>query len=885
MKIKRIVSIVLALTFIFSAMMSLASCTKKEEAPVTSRRTNVFGGHKLDTTNIPGWINQVFTTDSAAYLTTNKDYTIIYDDKGNEYERRSGYYYEQWYGDEGIDDGEVIIYDTEIIPEATAESEKPQAETTPSTPSTKPHVDVPTQGDDEYSVILPDGWYMGYLSVQSVNVVPFDGSALKEYEIDLGKEYQDFYMNNMSIGNDGNAYLVMRGGSWDEETQMYAEQLKLLIYDFTGNRVVSEVRLDEKIKEAIGASDDQYFYYDPYIDSNGYLYLTIDTKLIVLDPDFNVVTKEEKDGWFGYVAIKGDKAFITSNSGNGGGDTLEIYEKGKKLDINTDFYSSETYREICGAIGNIIYLRDTAGITSVDVSTGEEKEFVNFLNCDIDTYETNNVTVLNDGRFFATNYVYDGSGNGMSCYIYERIPDEEMKDEVIVTLGMATTDSTVTKSIIRYNRKNTGIRVNVVTYDKYNTAENEWNGAWKQFNTDLSTGKVPDLVLLNENLSAESLFRNNVFADLSKFIDDPEKGIDRSKYLENVIEACTENGKTYSMILSFRLMTLVAKSKFVGNKPGWTFEQMMNCINSLPEGTEPFFGQSRNEIMEYFFVNSLSSFVDWDTAETKFETKGFIDFINYLATLPEKGFWESYYGEMGDDYVYDPEKENELQETYNLRFFKDRALFNYSFINNFTFILENRQTFASPDITAIGCPTDNEKSSGAIIYPVIEFAIGQTSKVKNQAWEVMKYFMDDKELYGSSGGGIIRDDVMLKSVAPIYYYSFATNLEILNESYKSAPDNWYYYPADDSEYQWLKDMGYSDEYIEYTKNSRVPYSQDAADQVMDIVKNATDVMRSDTGLVDIIKEELSSFFAGTKSAEETARIIAGRARTYISEHS
>ena len=223
MKIKRIVSIVLALTFIFSAMMSLASCTKKEEAPVTSRRTNVFGGHKLDTTNIPGWINQVFTTDSAAYLTTNKDYTIIYDDKGNEYERRSGYYYEQWYGDEGIDDGEVIIYDTGIIPEATAESEKPQAETTPSIPSTKPHVDVPTQGDDEYSVILPDGWYMGYLSVQSVNVVPFDGSALKEYEIDLGKEYQDFYMNNMSIGNDGNAYLVMRGGSWDEETQMYTE--------------------------------------------------------------------------------------------------------------------------------------------------------------------------------------------------------------------------------------------------------------------------------------------------------------------------------------------------------------------------------------------------------------------------------------------------------------------------------------------------------------------------------------------------------------------------------------------------------------------------------------------------------------------------------------
>ena len=41
----------------------------------------------------------------------------------------------------------------------------------------------------------------------------------------------------------------------------------------------------------------------------------------------------------------------------------------------------------------------------------------------------------------------------------------------------------------------------------------------------------------------------------------------------------------------------------------------------------------------------------------------------------------------------------------------------------------------------------------------------------------------------------------------------------------------------------------------------------------------------DNLLVGIITEEMSVFFSGTRSAEETARIIASRAKIYISENS
>ena len=54
---------------------------------------------------------------------------------------------------------------------------------------------------------------------------------------------------------------------------------------------------------------------------------------------------------------------------------------------------------------------------------------------------------------------------------------------------------------------------------------------------------------------------------------------------------------------------------------------------------------------------------------------------------------------------------------------------------------------------------------------------------------------------------------------------------------------------------------------------------------MDIVSTATTVVRYDKKLTEIINEELSSFYGGTKSAADTAGIIDSRAKIYISENS
>ena len=95
-------------------------------------------------------------------------------------------------------------------------------------------------------------------------------------------------------------------------------------------------------------------------------------------------------------------------------------------------------------------------------------------------------------------------------------------------------------------------------------------------------------------------------------------------------------------------------------------------------------------------------------------------------------------------------------------------------------------------------------------------------------------------------------------------------------------DNMYYYYQD---YEWLKEMGYSDDYINFQMNSNIKLDKEMIDMAWHLIETADTVVRSDEDLNDMITEELSGFFAGTKSAEETARVIASRAKIIISTKS
>ena len=60
--------------------------------------------------------------------------------------------------------------------------------------------------------------------------------------------------------------------------------------------------------------------------------------------------------------------------------------------------------------------------------------------------------------------------------------------------------------------------------------------------------------------------------------------------------------------------------------------------------------------------------------------------------------------------------------------------------------------------------------------------------------------------------------------------------------------------------------------------------QQSVDALKTFIESVSQVMRYDRSVLDIIKEEASAYYAGKKSADETAKIIQNRVQIYVSEN-
>ncbi|MBO6053098.1 MAG: extracellular solute-binding protein [Clostridia bacterium] len=808
MKRTKIVSALLAALLALSCAGSLTSCIKAKSAePPKEKRTNVYAGETITLPDEVSYVQSVSASDGRAYVTYEAEFTALYNDVGEIVEKTPGYNWEEV---------------------------------------------------EKKNESLPEGWWYSYNYENMLMTVDLETGETSSVPFTVDEEAYG-WAYNWAPGPDGT--LVARSQLWnyDPETDMSTSTNYLLFLDPVTAEVTKSVDLTTPLKKAGINTDNTYI--NTIIPTSNSIYVSSDNDVFLLDAEGNyksTVPLNLNDGWTQGMWQVGDRLVIAVYTG--GRQSLKMIENGQLTDINSEALKAASSSSPAFADDNNLYYNSSTGIYAYNFETDTYGEVLNYINSDID--QTGSLAFLPDGRIVMAVRDWEMDNPSTTLSILHRVPDEELAEEIILRLGCLYVDYYLRKAVIRYNKLNTGIRVTMVDYSSYNNEDNEWTGALTQFNNDITSGKIPDMVLLSTDMPVESYLRKSIFVDLNKYIDDPEKGISRSEVLDNVWRASETGGKLNSMILTFNLYTLIAKSEIVGTEPGWTFEEMMTAIHSMPEGARAFFDYGRDSILLNFFNYSMGSFIDWESGKTYFDTPGFIDFVNYLATCPEKGYWEELYG---DNYEYDPEREREFEEEFAMRFKRNMALFQMGWYYDFTSFLESRNEFGTKDITAIGYPREGE-GNGAVIVPAIELAISSKSPAKEQAWEVLKNLLGDTQLAKESGLSVSRAG--------------------LNERYEKAKENYGDYMVfEDSDYDWYREAGYSEEYIEMQKNRRQPYDQAAVDYMWDLIENASLVARTDSSLVEIINEELSAVFAGAKSADVAAKQIASRVGIYVSEHS
>ncbi len=725
----------------------------------------------------------------------------------------------------------------------------------------------------------------------------------------LPEKAQNFYVINEETLPDGTVWRAECHWSSDPITYEYKEEYLFFHTDAEGNELGSFTGEDLWGE----LSEDEYAYVSGMlaVDSDTILIEGSSALYIVRDNGKNIkelsVEEYTETGYFeNYFQSKGAFYFLyyewqdTSTYSlipldvNAGkfGEPIPLDELG---DMYSSFPGDEYYT---------FYYMDQNAVYGYDVATNTKTELMNFLNSDMSYNIAYNLQIVSPDKFVT--YGYDSLTQKQAMYIFDRIPDEEIEPRYIITLGCLGDAWSVRNEAIRFNRQSDEYRITLKTYDiEYPTSgEYDYNeliaDTITRLNNDMIAGTGPDILLTSSAMPMDSYISKGLFENLYPFID-ADAELSREDFLPNILSALEVNGALYEVIPGFAVQTLAGKTEVVGDRTKWTPAEFTQFVQSMPEGMEVFGEMTRSNAMDMFLAAAYEEYIDAETGKCSFDSAGFSQILSFLKTLPEElderryddqNYWQEYQNRFRDNKV--------ALETVHLSSFTSiSSLFSY--------------TFYTDEISFVGYPTEGE-NGGVITTGEVSFAISSKSRLKDGAWEFVRYFLTEE----------YQDDQ--------YYFPLRReSLEAqMDEAVKNADEQRKNYEDRLEQMQQMQ----QDAVIE-TPETAVPETMPAAEtaapaeteavpetevfvedvivgdviqggiavlperpivmeeqffltretaqDIYDYIASLDRVQRQNAAVMNIIKEDAAAFFAGQKSVQDTVKLIQNRVSTYVAE--
>lgn len=561
-----------------------------------------------------------------------------------------------------------------------------------------------------------------------------------------------------------------------------------------------------------------------------------------------------------------------------------------------------------------MYFYDENGIYAFDDKAGTVTLLCNWLDSDIDySREMDGLTACEDGTFLATS-----RGENWDKLLINRlsyVDPATLPEKTTLTLA-CTYSWQLQRAALRFNRASDTVRITLVDYSRYNNESNEYTGAVTQLNSDIITGRVPDILAVDSSLPFASYVAKGLFCDLYPLLDADET-ISRDDLVQSILKLCEVDGKLTSLIPYYQIATFAGKPETVGEAPGWTWEEFNALLAAHPEVEDAITFATRDTLVMYGVLLSGSQFVDYAAGACHFDSPAFTQLLEYAASYPADLAYENY------------------DETELLR--SGKALLSMASLYDFDAIRQTAYALDG-DFTFKGFPTA-DGSVGSAVGADMQLAISSSCPDQAAAWQFLSYFLSEEYTESGYASGFPLNRALLQQMA-----DDATNPENYanRRTYVSADGSrtTFYEESDaddpvedvatdetdettgDATDETATDdttaddtatddtatdetetgeadgeitvgstgggaviIGGSDDYGEYDANDywNRPITQAEVDKVLQAIDTAGALAQYDTNLMKIIEEEIAPFFEGTKSAEETAAVIQNRASTYLSE--
>ncbi len=482
----------------------------------------------------------------------------------------------------------------------------------------------------------------------------------------------------------------------------------------------------------------------------------------------------------------------------------------------------------------------TSGVYSYTLGAAETTLLMNYVNSDVNISSFDGMVEIDDKSFFGV-YREDYSGN-IEAGLFTYVDPSEIADRAVIVMAGNYINSSYKQRVIEFNRSNEEYRIVLKEYDSYNSYD-DYNAGYTQLNNDIVAGGMPDILLADASLPVDNYVAKGLLADISKLISEDEE-LSQTEFLQNVWDAYSVNGKLYYVIPRFAVVTMAAKTELVGDGSDWSMEKLKSVLAGMGENAQAIGEVTRNDFMNLAMQFCGSDFIDVETGKCNFNSDDFIAMMEFAKTLPEEINWD----DISNDYW----------SSYEAQYRDNKTLLMQLYVSDFSNLGYQLNGYLGGEFTLVGFPT--QTGNGAYINAYDTMVLSAKSSVLDGAWEFVRYYLTDEYQENLS-------------------YGLPVNKKIFQEKSEQATKRPTYTDwATKEEIEYDQTM-----YINGEEIVIPPLSEEQLKQLLDYMETVNTKHYYNESVLNIINEEMGSFYSGQKSAADAAAVIQSRVQIYVDE--
>lgn len=654
------------------------------------------------------------------------------------------------------------------------------------------------------------------------------------------------YITRFSFAENGGIYAIVYQYSETDSGGNSFLVKQLCGFDAQGNQSFA-VDISEQLSEESRSGVNSMMA----TDAQGHIYIAGKTKVWLYD--LQEGTEPDYRGEVSVCSGEGEEGQISSILCGKDGNAYVCCRRGESISSNVyslaqiDFDKcriGKVYEDFPGEGGIVpglekdFLVHDDSDVYEYDLTSGTMEPVLNWVDNNVAGNEVQYFGTLTDGRIYAVTTDWEKDDSGVM--IFSRAAGDEQTDgKEEIVFAYLYPNNIFQKAVVDFNKSSDQYRIVLKEYDGYD-----------RLLVDL-TANCPDILDLN-GLSVKQLASAGVLEDLSPYLDNSQM-LDRSDYLENVLEAYTYDGKLVTIPSSFWLQTVFASAEGLKEvfgtdiEGGWTVEELMAYADANPEA-ELFDGFSKSSIMYYLMMYGHNSFIDWETGKCSFDSDRFKQVLEFVERFPD---------EVVSNSASTP-----------ARIEAGEVLLAAEYINRFDGLQLFEEMFGG-EAACVGFPTA-DGSTGCRFYANNALAISSGSSHKEGAWAFMESFLANED-YEDTNDFVTNRAWLEKKAATALAAEYATRDDgTLVEV--------------DGKYVMINYSAYTVTYEDgWTFSSHIP-TEEEIQQIFALIQMAHQPGGESDMILNIIDEEAEAFYQGQKSVDAVAKIIQNRAQVYINEN-